>query len=309
MIKNHYKKALPLRALRIFEAAARHQNFTATGQEVGITQSAVSRKISELELFLEAPLFIRSGPTLFLTPSGKRLADKVAAAFEEIETACLEMNPEKESSIVTLSMLPSVAAKWFAPRLGQFTSQNPGIDLRISASRYLVDFEKEGVDGAIRYGTGNWPDLEATLLATETVQPVCAPSLLQELDIKKPADLLKAPLLHADIAEDWAAWFKKAGVQGHDIPRGPKLGDDTANLQAALTGQGVALGRSLLVEEDLKAGLLVAPFSEKLAASYSYWFVAPPGGSKSVSIVKDWIIQSFSSYLSVTDKASGKVGF
>lgn len=293
MNKNHYKKSLPLRALKIFEAAARHQNFTAAGGEIGLTQSAVSRKISELEAFLDAQLFIRSGPNLFLTPAGKGLAEKLSVAFEALEKACQEVNPEIESNIVTLSMLPSVAAKWLAPRLGEFTRQNPQIDLRISASRNLVDFEREGIDAAIRYGTGNWPGVEAVLLATETVQPVCAPSLLQELDIRRPVDLLTAPLLHADIAEDWATWFKRAGVDGVDIPRGPKLGDDTANLQAALTGQGVALGRSLLVADDLKAGLLVAPFSEKLTASYSYWFVAPPGSRENVAIVKDWIIQSF----------------
>lgn len=293
MKKNHNRKTPPLRALKIFEAAARHQNFTATGSEIGLTQSAVSRKVSELEAFLGAQLFFRSGPNLFLTPVGKRLSEKLSVAFEALEQACQEVHPEKESSIVTLSMLPSVAAKWFAPRLGEFTRQNPQIDLRISASRNLVDFEREGIDGAIRYGTGNWSGVEAILLATETVQPVCAPSLLQELDLEKPADLLTAPLLHADIAEDWATWFKRAGVEGVDIPRGPKLGDDTANLQAALTGQGVALGRSLLVEDDLVAGLLVAPFSEKLTASYSYWFVTPSRSGDNVSIVKDWIIQSF----------------
>ena len=293
MISNHSVSSLPLRALQIFEAAARHQNFTAAGRDLGITQSAVSRKISELEAILGAQLFHRSGPSLSLTRTGRSLAHRVSYALTDLHTACLDARSSPDTGVVTLSMLPSVAAKWLAPRLGQFASLHPQIDLRISASHSLVDFAAEGIDGAIRYGRGNWPGLEATWLGSETVQPVCSPAALKEFGISAPADLLSVPLIHSDIAEDWAAWFAAAGMGDVPVPRGPAFGDDTAILQAVLAGQGIALGRSLLIADDLADGRLIAPFSIKLDASFSYWFVCPSGRSNEVSTVSDWIVQEF----------------
>ena len=190
-------------------------------------------------------------------------------------------------------MLPSVAAKWLAPRLGQFLDQYPQIDLRISASRDLVDLQVQGFDGAIRYGLGNWPGLNAVWLGSESVQPVCSPEFIETHKIHTPSDLLNAPLLHADIAEGWAEWFAAAGVAEPSIPRGPKLSDDTAILQAALSGHGAALGRSLLVSDDLDAGRLIAPFEIKLKTSFTYWFVFPSKHNKGQTVVKDWIVEEF----------------
>ncbi|AZV76755.1 transcriptional regulator GcvA [Parasedimentitalea marina] len=287
------RSPLPLRALQVFESASRFQNFTTAGGELGITQSAVSRKIAELEAILGTQLFRRSGPNLSLTPQGKALAMRVTYALGDLRRACAEVQPTKGSSIVTLSMLPSVAAKWLAPRLGLFTDLHPNIDLRISASRDLVDLNAAQIDGAIRYGTGRWPGLAAVWLGAETVCPVCASSIVEKFAITTPADLLKAPLLHADIAEDWAAWFSAVGLEEPKVPRGPKLGDDTAILQAALSGQGIALGRSQLVADDLQAGRLIAPFDVKLDASFSYWFVSASDPSKNLVTVRDWIVQEF----------------
>lgn len=298
MIENHDRFPLPLRALQIFEVAARHENFTAAGRALGLTQSAVSRKVTELEAVLDVRLFRRSGPNLTLTETGRALAERVSYALGDLQRACAETRSSRDNGIVTLSMLPSVAAKWLAPRLERFTAAQPEIDLRISASRNLVDFTREMIDGAIRYGPGGWRNLETTWLGSESVQPVCAPSLRTKHGIAGPSDLLRVPLLHADIAEDWAAWFSAAGLANAEVPRGPKLGDDTAILQAVLLGQGVALGRSLLVADDLAAGRLVAPFDVRLEASYSYWFVCPKGAGEgpvgeSLAVVRDWIVQEF----------------
>ncbi|NIZ62637.1 transcriptional regulator [Sedimentitalea sp. CY04] len=287
------RSPLPLRALQVFEAAARFQNFTAAGEDLGITQSAVSRKVSELEVILGVQLFQRSGPNLFLTPQGSALAVRVTYALGDLNRACAEVQPAAKSDVVTLSMLPSVAAKWLAPRLGQFTDLHPEIDLRISASRDLVDLRVNQIDGAIRYGAGQWLGLVAVWLGAETVCPVCAPDLIDKLGVTTPADLLYAPLLHADIVEDWAAWFRAAGLNDPQVPRGPKLGDDTAILQAALSGQGFALGRSQLVADDLQAGRLIAPFEVTLEASFSYWFVSPTEPGDNLSLVRDWVIKEF----------------
>lgn len=293
MTKTHASHQLPLRALQIFEAAARHQNFTAAGQQIGITQSAVSRKISELEAILGVALFRRSGPNLTLTEIGRTLSGRVEYALSDLQRAMTHARAGSDTGVVDLSMLPSVAAKWLAPKLGQFTIDHPEIDLRISASRTLVDFAAESIDGAIRYGLGDWPGLDVIWLGSETVQPVCAPMFLDQYFLDVASDLVKVPLLHADIPEDWTAWLAASGVTDVEVPRGPRLGDDTAILQAALSGQGVALGRAQLVRDDLGAGRLVAPFNLKLETSYSYWFVSPKNGSESLAIVRGWIVREF----------------
>ncbi len=282
----------PLRALEVFEAAARHRNFTAAGRELGITQSAVSRQVADLEATVGTKLFLRRGARLAITRAGLQLSERISRALSEARSAVRELGAVE--GIVTLSMLPSVAAKWFAPRLARFVAAHPDIDLRITASRHLVDFAAEGVDGAIRYGSGPWPGLHARRLGGEVVFPVCTPAYLERLRIMVPADLARATLLYGDIPETWPAWFAAVGCEVQ-LPAGPKLGDDTAILQAALDSQGVALGRSLLLAEDLAVGRLVAPFDVSLAAQYSYWFVQPATRvqSRALRLVEAWITMEF----------------
>ncbi len=282
----------PLRSLQVFEAAARCGGFTAAGEELGITQSGVSRQVSDLEATLGVNLFVRNGARLTVTPSGERLARQLATAFANIRSAVTDAR--RSDRFVTLSMLPSVAARWFAPRLGDYLAKNPDIDLRITASRHLVDFASEAVHAAIRYSPAPPPDLEATKLGGETVTPVCSAQYAEELNLKTPKDLDRATLLCGDIPEDWAAWFKAAGRRSTP-PAGPRLGDDAAILQAAVDGQGVALGRSILVVDDIATGRLVAPFAVSIPASFAYWFVHPKGMAPTTAIeaTKVWLVDQF----------------
>lgn len=285
---------MPLRSLEIFAAAARLGGFTAAGVELGITQSAVSRQIADLEGTLGVKLFKRRGAHVTATPAGQRLSDRLTAALGDIRAAVADAALSEQ--VVTLSMLPSVAAKWFAPRLGRFVMEHSDIDLRVTASRHLVDFAKEGVDAAIRYGVGPWSGLSAEKLADETVCPVCTPSYAQRQGLNAPSDLAQAVLLHGDIPENWAAWFKAAGC-AVDVPAGPRLGDDTAILQAVLDSHGVALGRSRLVAEDIASGKLIQPFDIHLTASHAYWIVRPKSAdvSPAISAVERWIKREFAS--------------
>ncbi len=299
MSSDHDKPIMPsLRTLQVFEAAARHKNFTAAGFDIGITQSAVSRQVADLEAYLSQSLFVRSGPTLILTRTGATLAKGLGHALTDMRSCVEEARNVSDSQVITLTMLPSVAAKWLAPRLGQFTLAHPDIDLRISATRHLVDFTAEGVDAAIRYGKGKWPGVNAVQLGSEIIQPVCSPEYASKIGMVEPDDLLRASLLYGDIAEDWTKWFGAAGLSGAVLPKGPKLGDDTAILQAVLDHQGVALGRSLLVANDLETGRLIAPFPTVLKASYSYWFVNPVSLnlSPTLAAVKDWIVSEFGTH-------------
>ncbi|WP_424968654.1 LysR substrate-binding domain-containing protein [Dinoroseobacter sp. S375] len=281
-----------LRSLEVFVAAAEHGNFTAAGRALGITQSAVSRQVADLESMIGVVLFLRRGARLSLTPTGGRLVAGLSPALADARRAVAEV--ASAQAVVTLSMLPSVAAKWLAPRLGGFVSAHPYIDLRVSASRHLVDFAAEGIDAAIRYGPKPAPGLVAHPLAEETVTPVAAPGYVRDHALHAPADLARATLLHGDIPEDWPEWCAAASVP-MPPPEGPRLGDDTTILQAAIEGNGVALGRSHLISEDIAAGRLVAPFPTHLKARYAYWFVYPEGLEPTAALiaVRDWTIAAF----------------
>lgn len=297
MSENHSKRTLPpLRSLEVFEAAARHANFTEAASELAVTQGAVSRQIQLLESRLGLKLFERAGPRLRLTAAGEELAQATGRALDILEAALDAAAPRSGAAVLTVSMLPSVASKWLAPRLGGFLSRHPDIDLRVSAARRLVDFAREGVDAGLRYGKGRWPGLEAEFLGAETVFPVCAPAYAARLSLNAPADLARAALLHSDILEDWRAWLGAVGLEPPTDLRGPRLAEDGASIQAAIEGQGVALSRSRLVERDLDAGRLVAPFAYRLPAAYSYWLVWPESARPSAAreAFLAWALEAFS---------------
>lgn len=280
-----------LRSLQVFESAARCGGFTAAGAELGITQSGVSRQVADLEAILGVSLFVRNGARLRVTPAGQRLANQLAEAFSATWTAVSEA--AHSDHVVTLSMLPSVAARWLAPRLERFMTAHPEIDLRITASRHLVDFAIEGVDAAIRYCPAPPSNLDAVKLADETISPVCTAEYALKHGISHPDDLSRATLLHGDLPENWDAWFQEVGCA---IPpqAGPRLGDDTAILQAVLNHQGVALGRSLLVADEIANSRLIMPFDVNLKASYGYWFVRPKDTqNEAVTAVQNWVNEAF----------------
>lgn len=264
-----------LRALRAFEAAARYGSFTAAAEHLNVTQGAVSRQIKDLEALVGYPLFVRHGPRLILTGRGKNFAESLVRVFADLQQAFIETQGREIATTITLSMLPSVAARWLAARLEDFDSAFPEIDLKISASRHLIDFRVEQIDGAIRFGCGNWHDVSAEFIGAETICPICTPGFAARQRLKEPADLLDVRLFHGDMSEGWRDWFGHAGVKAPQGLRGPRLGDDAATLQAVLNGQGVALGRTLLVADDLAAGRLVQPFPLRLPIEFGYWFVTP----------------------------------
>jgi len=286
-------RRLPLTALRSFEAAARHGSFTRAAEELHVTQGAVSRQVQALEARLGVPLFERNGRALNLSREGRRLASAATDALERLGAAVAELTgPER---VVTLSMLPSVATCWIAPRMQDFAAAFPAIALRLSASRHLVDFEAEGIDAAIRYGPGGWADVEAEQLATERIFPVCSPDYAERLHLRSPEDLTRATLLHTDVPDGWREWFAAAGCPEAFTDKGVYLDEDAALLRAAAEGEGMALGRSVLVAGDLASGRLIAPFDVGLAATYSYWFVAPRSAPRrrEVEQVREWLVAEF----------------
>lgn len=283
----------PLGALRAFEAAARHLSFTRAGEELHVTQAAVSHQVKALEGWLGLRLFRRRGRQVFLSEAGQAYLADVREAFDQLAAATGRLRQREASGPLTVSTLASLAANWLVPRLGQFRAQHPEIDVRISASDEMVDFGRDDVDMAIRYGTGDWPGLEVLLLMREDVFPVCSPALLDgAVPLDRPADLRHHTLLHDDLQLNWKAWLDAAGVKGIDPERGPGFNLSALVVDAAVDGQGVALARSALVGHHLKAGRLVRPFDFKLPANYAYYIAYPPASRElpKVRAFTDWLI-------------------
>lgn len=275
--------SVPLASVRAFEAAARLGSFTAAARELGLTQSAISRHVRTLEDSFAIKLFDRRARAVVLTEAGEAYFRPVAEGMRLIRLSSNEMSARRRrGNRLTVSLLPSVAALWLAPRLADFVARNPGIELRVHASRALVDFSVDDVDLSIRYGRGSWPGAACEPIAAETVTPVCAPEFAQTHRLgADPAALLGLPLLADDLVDGWSDWFEAAGVAGTPSFEGPRLDDSASLYHAAASGLGIALGRSLLVERALREGRLVAPFKLQVPASYGYWLVRPDRGEPS----------------------------
>ena len=274
-----------LNALRAFEAAARHLSFTRAASELNVTQTAISHQIKGLEEQLGVQLFRRLPRGLLLTEEAQRYAPALRAAFEQIVAATEQLCAGGTGGALMLSTVPSFAAKWLVPRLGRFRAAHPEIDLRISASLRLVDFAREDFDVAVRMGRGNYPGLRVDALFGEVMFPVCSPGLLTgPKPLGRPEDLRHHVLLHdvdvfasafSSVPQAWRLWLERAGVHDIDVERGPVFEDSAMLLDAAIEGQGVALGRSALVAADLAAGRLVKPFDISLPFELTHYLVCP----------------------------------
>ena len=274
-----------LNALRAFEAAARHLSFTRAASELNVTQTAISHQIKGLEEQLGVQLFRRLPRGLLLTEEAQRYAPALRAAFEQIAAATEQLCASGTGGALMLSTVPSFAAKWLVPRLGRFRAAHPEIDLRISASLRLVDFAREDFDVAVRMGRGNYPGLRVDALFGEVMFPVCSPGLLTgPKPLGRPEDLRHHVLLHdvdvfasafSSVPQAWRLWLERAGVHDIDVERGPVFEDSAMLLDAAIEGQGVALGRSALVAADLAAGRLVKPFDISLPFELTHYLVCP----------------------------------
>lgn len=285
----------PLNAVRAFEAAARHLSFTRAAQELHVTQAAVSHQIKALEDRLGFRLFRRTSRALLLTDEGQILFPAVRDALDTLHAAFGQLRDTDTSGVpgvLTVTSLPSFASRWLVPRLKQFRALHPDIDVRLSASVELTDLIDDGIDIGVRYGAGAWPGLESWWLMEEDVFPVCSPALLADgPPLKKPEDLANHTLLQ-DMGRDWRTWLDAAGVRLDDPDRGPGFMDTAHALYAALDGQGVLLGRSVLVREDLKAGRLVKPFDISIPSAYAYWIICPKAdvNRPKVRLFREWLL-------------------
>jgi LysR family glycine cleavage system transcriptional activator len=248
-----------LNALRAFECAARHGSLSLASAELNVTHAAVSRHIRELEAWLGAKLFIRTGRGVELTTDGEALAKNLTPAFEMLIKALDYFSPPDRRRELTISVEVPFATLWLVPRLGRFTSAHPDIDLIVDPEDRLVDLNKGEADLGIRYGRGQWRDVEATKLFDADLTPVCSPGFLERHAITSPADLDCNLLLQDDTKQHWRAWLDAAGVGPEIVPSGPLLLGHLA-IAAAEAGQGFALADGIQAGDALLAGRLVCPF-------------------------------------------------
>lgn len=299
----------PLNALRAFEAAARHLSVTRAAAELNVTQAAVSHQIKSLETHLGLPLFRRLNRAMMLTEEGQTLFPAVRDALDGLAEAAERLRARKTGGALTVSTLPSFAVKWLVPRMSHFQDRHPDIDLRISAKENLVDFGRDAIDVAIRFGGGSWPGVHAEWLADEALMPVCSPVLLPRL--QHPDDLAETTLLHEDMLPlrafpTWESWLAAAGVTGVDASRGPRFSHTHLMLQAAMDGRGVALGQHLIVSDDLATGRLVEPFSFRLPAGFSYYLVYPPSAAQQPKVLafRQWVVSEMKTQRPSPDHAA-----
>lgn len=290
----------PLNALRAFEAAARHESFKAAADEMAVTPAAIGHQIRTLEEHLGVPLFHRHNRAVEMTDAARLILPDLTRSFDLMVDALSTLDQDDGENVISVSTVPSFAVKWLIPRLERFNRAHPELDVRISASMEMVDFARDGIDCAIRFGSGMYPDLKSWKILDDTVLPAASPALLASVGgIASPAELARLPLIHDDslrydpMTPDWRAWLTAVGAEDAvDWKRGTHFSLADHAVQAAIDGVGVVLTRRSLAAHDLATGRLVTPFGGEQPLSMSYWFVCPPRNANRsrIAAFRDWIL-------------------
>ncbi|WP_370151633.1 transcriptional regulator GcvA [Ferrovibrio sp.] len=292
------RRLLPLNALKAFEAAGRHLNFTAAAEELSVTLSAISHQIRQLEELLGVPLFHRTKKGLVLSTEGQLILPDVQEGFDHLASALSKLEARRGEGTLTVSMLSTFAMRWFIPRLPRFEAQYPDIEVRITTSIKPADLEREGIDCAIRHGDGHWPGVSATRLFSESLVPVAHPKFTKGKDaVRKPPDLKGRKLLHSqNRREDWRIWLNAAGIKDKAIDpnSGPVFETRSYAIQAAVQGMGIAIMDPELAAEEIAAGRLVKLFDgTALPLTNAYWFVCLEhmADAPRIKAMRDWLVQ------------------
>ncbi|QRM19876.1 transcriptional regulator GcvA [Dechloromonas sp. TW-R-39-2] len=301
----------PLSTLRTFDAAARHLSFKRAAEELCVTPAAVSQQVKTLETHLGVALFLRHQKGLQLTEAGLAMHPKIREGLDCF-SAGIEATRLDGQLALNLSAPPSFATRWLVPRLPRFSSAHPDVAIRISSLRDNIDGQQgltvpagatagkrsEGIDVAIRFGTGQYPGYQVRKIVAPEFVMVCSPRLLEgTFPLLQPEDLRHQTLIHdesiplVDMRPSWDEWLKLADVSGVDSERGPRFSNSLMALEAALEGQGVALALKPLIEADLAAGRLVIPFDISMPSAYVYFLVTAK------SVAEKSIVLAFEQWL------------
>lgn len=297
----------PLTALRAFDAAARHMSFAQAAEELHVTPAALSYQIKSLEDHLGAPLFHRLNRAVALTEIGKTLAPGVQEAFQTLSSSWRTAQRQMDNTTLMVTAGPAFTAKWLAPRFYEFARAHPEIDLRFSATLRNLDFDRDEVDVALRFGVDKKePGLWSFPLASEWVTPVMTPEMADRFPT--PASLVDAPLIHDEsinflsLRPDWAAWCRLMQLDV-DTSHGPRFTGADHSIDAVLAGAGIALGRRALVVKDLHEGRLVAPYGHAIGIQSGFRFLCRQGTENRphIAALREWIMEEIAKTASVTE--------
>jgi len=278
----------PLNALKAFEAAARHESFAKSADELGVTAAAVSHQVKALEQWHGAPLFVRHAQGLSLTEAGRRALRGLSVAFDALGDAVQIMRSLAPKKQLSIAALPSVAELWLAPRLPALRKAFPGLRLSIHALEAPPNFRRELFDLAIFYVDAPPAGLSARRLVNDIIFPVCAPWIAAEL--QSPADLGSVQLLYdTSWTRDWPQWLQAAGAPQLPLDGGLGFSLFSLALRAAIDGAGVLVGHEALVGEALASGTLVAPFAVKASTGASLTILIPASASSEALEIVEWL--------------------
>ena len=284
-----------LKALKTFESAARLSSFKAAAAELNLTPTAISHQVRGLEQALGHALFLRRVRKVELTQEGEDLVRTLTPSFRSIDIAVEKLMTKSDRRTVTLGAGPLFAARWLAPRLGRFWRDHPDLDLRLHHSPLPVHEQMERYDMAVAWGDGNWANLSADFLLGIETTPVYASSLLHGTDIcapVTPGDVVGLPLLHHRDRIGWQHWLGAAGVADPGALPGPIFEDANVLLQAAVEGQGVALGFLPLVNDEIASGRLTQPWPLAVRPKESYHLLYRTAAldRDPVNRVREWLL-------------------
>ena len=285
MLRSH----LPLNALRAFEASARHLSFTRAAIELCVTQAAVSHQVKSLEAQLNVTLFKRLPRGLMLTTEGESLLPVLRDAFDRIALTLDQFEGGHYREVLTVGAVGTFSVGWLLPRLADFHSRYPLIDLRLSTHNNRVDVAAEGLDYAIRFGAGAWHGTDACPLLEAPLTVLCVPQIAEQL--RSPADVLKHTLLRSYRADEWNLWFQAAGLPSDTrVPRSVVFDSSLAMMEAALQGAGVALAPALMFSRQLESDVIRQPFEVGITTG-SYWLTRLQSRAETSAMVafKGWL--------------------
>ncbi|MEM1236442.1 MAG: transcriptional regulator GcvA [Pseudomonadota bacterium] len=288
----------PLRALRAFEAAARHLSFSQAAAELGVTPGAISHQIKTLEEWAGTPLFHRLTRALRLTPAGEAALPLLSEGFDRLSDGAHLLQARRDDPLLTLSVSPGFGSLWLLPRLESFRRTHPDIELRIDGTDRLVDIAKGDADLAIRYGQGGYSGVLSDRLFSMRATPVCSPDLLASGPaLTSPADLANHTLLHVEWKEaegSWRTWLLAAGSTAVDPFKGPRFTKEEMAVRAALNGEGIALIGDRMAADHIASGRLVRPFEAALSTPlvFAYFLLTPKSrqDDPKITTFRSWLL-------------------
>lgn len=289
---------VPLNALRAFEAAGRHMSFVSAAKELYVTAAAISHHVKYLEEVLGTPLFMRGHRSLQITEAGRSCLADLTGGFLAIEGAVSRLKAAHRDGPLRVRVPACFASRWLMPRLTAFQSHHPDIELEISVSSQIYSFNFGEMDALLRLRAGDFNAMRTERFLTETIFPVCSPAFLDSHGpIRSPADLLNLPILHDDnlsvipTVPSWGKWLDFSGVEVTEPLTGHRFDSSSMVIDATVDGRGVSLGRSALVEHELKLGRLVRLFDHDYPVTHDYFMIYPETSprARQIQVLLDWL--------------------